>query len=50
VRGEEAVNVWLPADPAHCARARKLARELSAINPNLAIWLRTNEPPIAKNR
>lgn len=50
LRGEEAMDVWLPADAIHCARARALARELSAINPKLTIWLRTNEPPIAKSR
>jgi hypothetical protein len=51
VRGEnEAIDVALPADAVHCARARKIARELAALNPNLKIWLRTNEPPIATKR
>jgi hypothetical protein len=51
VRGEnEAIDVALPADAEHCARARKIARELAALNPNLKIWLRTNEPPVAKSR
>jgi hypothetical protein len=50
VRGAVAADVSLPADAEHCARARKMARELSALNPNLAIWLRTNDPPIATKR
>jgi hypothetical protein len=49
-RGEEALNVSLPADVPHCARARRMARELSALNPNLTIWLRTNQPPIVTKR
>jgi len=50
VRGEQALNVSLSADAQHCARTRTIARELSAMNPNLAIWLRTNDPPIAAKR
>jgi hypothetical protein len=50
VRGEHALNVWLWADAAHCARARKMAGELSATNPKIMIWLRTNDPPIATKR
>jgi hypothetical protein len=48
MRGTEAVNISLPADPELCARARKIARELSALNPNLSISLRTNEAVAAK--
>jgi hypothetical protein len=50
MRRGEAVDLSLPADVEHCARARKMARELAALNPNLAIWLRTNDPPIATKR
>jgi len=42
LRGNFVLNVSLSADPAETAQARKIQRELSGINPNLAIWLRTN--------
>jgi hypothetical protein len=50
LRRDQAVEISLPADAAHCARARKMARELAELNPNLSIWLRTNDPPIATKR
>ena len=50
VRGEQALAISMPADAAHCGRARKMAAELSAINPNMIVWLRTNDPPIAAKR
>ena len=50
VRGEQALNISLSADAAHCGRAREMARRLSEENPNLTIWLRTNDPPIAAKR
>lgn len=50
VRGVEALNVSLSADAAHCKRARQMAQKLSEGNPNLTIWLRTNQPPIATKR
>jgi hypothetical protein len=45
VLGENAVDVSLPADAMHCAKARKIARDLAELNPNLTISLRTNDPP-----
>ena len=47
---DHAIEISIPADAAHCAEARKMARELAALNPNLSIWLRTNDPPIATKR
>jgi hypothetical protein len=42
LRGNSVLNVSVSADPAETAQARKIQRELSDINPNLTIWLRTN--------
>jgi len=50
LRRDNAVEISIPADEPHCAEARKMARELAALNPNLSIWLRTNDPPIATKR
>jgi hypothetical protein len=50
MRNGEAVDISVSADVAYCSRARKIVRELSDLNPNVTIWFRTNDPPIATNR
>jgi hypothetical protein len=50
LRHGEAVDISVSADVEFCARARKIVRELSDLNPNLSIQLRTNDPPIATKR
>ena len=50
MRNGEAVDISVSADAVYCARARKIVRELSDLNPNVSIWLRTNDPPIATKR
>jgi hypothetical protein len=45
-----ALNMSISADPQNNARARKIVRELSALNPNLAISLQTNPPATSSSR
>jgi hypothetical protein len=50
LRRDEALDISVSADPVHAGRARKIMRELSDLNPNVSVWFRTNEPPIATKK